>query len=61
MVVVPFFAGGGDTYCTRYFEITSVTDVDDCDEVLAQLIEGHTGGVRGELLLTAVCEIALEL
>ena len=39
-------------YCTRYFEITSVTDVDDFDdEVLQQLIEGHTGGVHGEVLM----------
>ena len=54
--VVIFFAGGGDTYCTRYFEIASVTDTDDTDdEVTIQLtdeVELDTCSDDGELLLT---------
>ena len=59
-----FFAGGGDTYCTRYFEIASVTDADDTDEVTVQLtdeVELDACSGDGELLLTGINEIASEL
>ena len=63
--VVLFFAGGGDTYCTRYFEIASVTDADDTDDgVTVQLteeVELDACSGDGELLLTGINEIASEL
>ena len=49
MIVALFHTGGGDIYCTRYFEIESVTDTGDISgEVLATLTEGDTGNIGNE-------------